>query len=182
MDRERRTGRMGFEVIRQSFMSAKRVGSEEATLRIHDFGDKNAVGVAGTSSTVPLQWYFSKVQFSEELSTTTWAEVYYRIRRIQMKSPTNGIRSRHQPRRWQREALAAWSVRLRGVVRVVTGAGKTFFAMQCMLAVWRRYPDAKVLIVVPTVALMDQWRVALRNELSLEDDDIDLIGGGDTSN
>ncbi len=52
MDRERRTGRMGFEVIRQSFMSAKRVGSEEATLRIHDFGDKNAVGVAGTSSTV----------------------------------------------------------------------------------------------------------------------------------
>ena len=95
-----------------------------------------------------------------------------------MESPTNGLRIRHQPRRWQREALAAWSLGFQGVVSVVTGAGKTFFAMQCMLAVWERYPDAKVLIAVPTVALMDQWRVALQNELTLEDADIDLVGGG----
>lgn len=95
-----------------------------------------------------------------------------------MESPTNGVRIRHQPRRWQREALAAWSVGYQGVVSVVTGAGKTFFAMQCMLAVWERYPDAKILIVVPTIVLMDQWRVALQSELTLEDADIDLVGGG----
>ena len=95
-----------------------------------------------------------------------------------MNSIATGILTRHQPRRWQLEALAAWSKEFRGVVSVVTGAGKTFFAMQCMQAVWERFPDAKVLVVVPTVALMDQWRVALRNELSFEDADIDLIGGG----
>ena len=61
---------------------------------------------------------------------------------------------------------------------VVTGAGKTFFAMQCMLVVWEQDADARVLIVVPTVALMDQWRVALQDELGIDDADIDLVGGG----
>ena len=88
------------------------------------------------------------------------------------------IRIRHRPRRWQRDALAAWSAELCGVVSVVTGAGKTFFAMQCMIAVWERHPEARVLIVVPTVALMDQWRAALQDELRLDDSDIDLVGGG----
>ena len=90
----------------------------------------------------------------------------------------NPIRVQRQPRRWQRDALAAWSSEFRGVVSVVTGAGKTFFAMQCMLAVWKQHTDAKVLVVVPTVALMDQWRVALQDELRVDDADIDLIGGG----
>ena len=61
---------------------------------------------------------------------------------------------------------------------VVTGAGKTFFAMQCMLALWDRYPNSKILITVPTVALMDQWRVALQEELKLSENEIDLVGGG----
>ena len=93
-------------------------------------------------------------------------------------SEMSAIHIRHRPRRWQRDALAAWSSELRGVVSVVTGAGKTFFAMQCMISVWERHPEARVLIVVPTVALMDQWRVALQDELGLDDADIDLVGGG----
>ena len=88
------------------------------------------------------------------------------------------IHLKRQPRRWQRAALAAWSSGFRGVVSVVTGAGKTFFAMQCMLAVWERHSDAKVLIVVPTIALMDQWRAALQDELGIDDADMDLVGGG----
>ena len=79
------------------------------------------------------------------------------------------MRTRHRPRQWQREALDAWTSEFRGVVSVVTGAGKTFFAMQCMLAVWDTRPQTRVLIVVPTIALMDQWRVALRDELKLQD-------------
>ncbi len=64
------------------------------------------------------------------------------------------------------------------MVSVVTGAGKTFFAMQCMVSVWKRHPEASVLVVVPTVALMDQWRAALQDELGIDDADIDLVGGG----
>lgn len=85
---------------------------------------------------------------------------------------------RREPRRWQIEALDAWSSQFRGVVSVVTGGGKTIFALLCIIAVWKQYPDARVLIVVPTVALMDQWRVALREELTIDDADIDLVGGG----
>ena len=47
-----------------------------------------------------------------------------------------------------------------------------------MTAVWERYPKAKVLIVVPTIALLDQWRAALQDELGIGDSDIGLIGGG----
>ncbi len=47
-----------------------------------------------------------------------------------------------------------------------------------MLAVWERHPEAKVLIVVPTIALMDQWRAALQNELMIDDADISALGGG----
>ena len=83
-----------------------------------------------------------------------------------------------EPRQWQRDALAAWTAGFQGVVSVVTGAGKTIFAMQCMLAVWERHPGTKVLIVVPTIALMDQWRAALHDELEIDPGDIDLVGGG----
>lgn len=87
--------------------------------------------------------------------------------------------TRNTPRRWQSNALSAWlSAGLQGVVSVVTGAGKTFFAMRCMLAVWERHPDAKVLVVVPTVALLDQWRVAIQDEMKIDHSKINLVGGG----
>ena len=36
------------------------------------------------------------------------------------------------PRGWQSEALGAWKKDCNGVVRVVTGGGKTFFALFCI--------------------------------------------------
>lgn len=57
-------------------------------------------------------------------------------------------------RRWQEEALAAWEAGgCRGIVGAVTGGGKTVFALAC---IERRRPET-ALIVVPTVALLDQW-------------------------
>jgi len=59
-----------------------------------------------------------------------------------------------QLRRWQAEALAAWEASgCRGIVGAVTGSGKTVFALAC---IERRKPET-ALIVVPTVALLDQW-------------------------
>jgi superfamily II DNA or RNA helicase len=57
-------------------------------------------------------------------------------------------------RRWQAEALATWEAAgCRGIVGAVTGGGKTVFALAC---IERRKPET-ALIVVPTVALLDQW-------------------------
>ena len=54
-----------------------------------------------------------------------------------------GWRLKNEPRRWQIEALGRWSDAYRGIVAVVTGAGKTFFAMQCMLSVRTSHPRCR---------------------------------------
>lgn len=63
-------------------------------------------------------------------------------------------------RAWQAEALAAWSTSCRGVVEAVTGTGKTRLA----IAAARTVLDVggRVLVLVPTLELVDQWQAALR--------------------
>ena len=73
----------------------------------------------------------------------------------------------YKPRAWQAAALDKWSADLRGVVRVVTGGGKTTFALFCMHEFWQRHPDGRIVILVPTLTLLDQWYVALREDLGV---------------
>lgn len=82
-------------------------------------------------------------------------------------------------RQWQHEALAAWKAAGdRGVAAVVTGGGKTVFAYACILDLVDRRPDAAVVVLVPTLALLDQWLVGLTDELGVAPEDIALHGGG----
>lgn len=84
-----------------------------------------------------------------------------------------------QLRLWQSEALTAWrNAGDRGVVAVVTGGGKTWFALACVLDLLKRKPDTAVVIVVPTVALLDQWVVVLTDDLGVPPEDIAMFGGG----
>src|SRR5262245_58226078 len=84
-----------------------------------------------------------------------------------------------QMRLWQSEALTAWrDAGDRGVVAVVTGGGKTWFALACVLDLLKRHPDTAVVIVVPTVALLDQWVVVLTDDLGVPPEDIAMFGGG----
>lgn len=75
-------------------------------------------------------------------------------------------------RAWQSEALQAWRTCVhRGIVEVVTGGGKTVFALACV----RDLKPDTVLVVVPTTALLEQWwaEVATFFELSL--DEVNII-------
>jgi superfamily II DNA or RNA helicase len=81
-------------------------------------------------------------------------------------------------RAWQQEALDRWLPRRRGVASVVTGAGKTTFALACISRMRIEVPDLRVLIVVPTIALLDQWMVELETSLALPRTDIAAHGGG----
>ena len=60
---------------------------------------------------------------------------------------------------WQRDAIDAWEQsERRGVVEAVTGSGKTYAAFEAMVRVLREHgAHASILIVVPTVTLLDQW-------------------------
>ena len=58
-------------------------------------------------------------------------------------------------RDWQAEALAVWTAAGRGVVEAVTGAGKTRLALAAVRLVVER--GGGVLVLVPGLALQDQW-------------------------
>ncbi len=68
-------------------------------------------------------------------------------------------------RAWQVEALSAWLVGSRGIVSAVTGGGKTILALACMQNFLAREPAGRVLVLVPSVALQDQWFVESQSAL-----------------
>lgn len=79
---------------------------------------------------------------------------------------------RFKPRTWQERALREWESGMRGVVSVVTGGGKTAFAEMCMLSFREHFPSGRIIVLVPTITLLDQWVVSLREELGVSAPDI----------
>lgn len=78
------------------------------------------------------------------------------------------------PRGWQIDAMQAWeSSGHRGIISVVTGGGKTVFALSCV----DRIKPVATLIIVPTAALLDQWWVEAASYFDLELDEINIISG-----
>lgn len=77
-------------------------------------------------------------------------------------------------RSWQLAALAEWkSAGHRGIVSVVTGGGKTVFALACI----DELRPTATLIVVPTAALLEQWWEEAANYFDLSLDEINIITG-----
>ena len=78
-------------------------------------------------------------------------------------------------REWQEKAFPLWWSKKRGIIKVVTGGGKTFFAIHCLKKYLEKNPKKLVLIVVPSIALLDQWYENLSQEYSNKE--ISLNGG-----
>jgi superfamily II DNA or RNA helicase len=75
-------------------------------------------------------------------------------------------------REWQRDAIARWkSAGNRGIVSVVTGAGKTVFALACV----DRLRPPSTLVVVPSTALLDQWWEAAATYFDLALDEVNIV-------
>lgn len=88
-----------------------------------------------------------------------------------------GWRLNLSPRDWQSTALQTWKAHRRGIVQVVTGGGKTVFAQLCLLDFFQEEESGQALIIVPTVSLLDQWCLALQDELNVRPDQIGLLSG-----
>lgn len=84
----------------------------------------------------------------------------------------------HPLRQWQAEAYEAWRPHRRGIVTVVTGAGKTYLALHCIVDFLAEMPQGHVLITVPTTALQDQWHAALVSQADFDESAIGMAGGG----
>ncbi len=94
------------------------------------------------------------------------------------EGPWTLLSARVTPHEWQRRCLGKWLPLRRGTVKVATGGGKTKFALLAAQELQRnRAPDLRMVIVVPTVPLMYQWRDELL-EGDVRADEVGLLGGG----
>jgi superfamily II DNA or RNA helicase len=80
-------------------------------------------------------------------------------------------------REWQAKAFPLWWAKKRGIVKVVTGGGKTVFAIHCLAKYLKENKDHLIFIVVPSIALLDQWYEGLQKDFN--EKDIALNGGGE---
>ncbi len=80
-------------------------------------------------------------------------------------------------REWQAKAFPLWWAKKRGIVKVVTGGGKTVFAIHCLAKYLKENKDHSIFIVVPSIALLDQWYEGLQKDFN--EKDIALNGGGE---
>ena len=62
----------------------------------------------------------------------------------------------------QQEAIKYWiKAKGKGTIEGCTGVGKTRIGLMTIKALLKKYPKFRVLVVVPTVALKEQWQVQL---------------------
>src|SRR2546425_842886 len=101
------------------------------------------------------------------------------VRRLHHGGPDYTIRPGLTPYKWQREALQSWNeTGKRGVLEVVTGAGKTVLALLALADCYTGNPDVRVTVLVPTKVLMYQWAVELVRLLGVPAGDVGLRGDG----
>lgn len=81
---------------------------------------------------------------------------------------------------WQRRCVDAWFENQRkGIIKVVTGAGKTILALGIAERLQREsIPDLRVAIVVPTIVLLDQWHEEIFARSNLPSGAVGRVGGG----
>ncbi|MGH9967257.1 MAG: DEAD/DEAH box helicase family protein [Pyrinomonadaceae bacterium] len=80
---------------------------------------------------------------------------------------------------WQERCVDAWfNNAKRGVIKVVTGAGKTILALAIAQRLQREENQLRIAVVVPTTVLLEQWREEFANRSNLPLDAIGLMGGG----
>jgi len=84
---------------------------------------------------------------------------------------------------WQEECLDVWfENNCRGIINVVTGAGKTVFALGAIARLESMLADdsgriLKIKIVVPKIFLANQWSQVLKEDLGVSNTDIGIFSG-----
>jgi len=89
--------------------------------------------------------------------------------------------------RWQKEAKKLWWENGgRGIVKVVTGAGKTIFALSLISDLFNSeaYKEGglRVIVIVPTTVLLDQWLIETMDKLHIPRKNIGVFYGKEKEN
>lgn len=87
--------------------------------------------------------------------------------------------------RWQKQCKKAWKGNSgKGIVKVITGAGKTVVALSLIEELFDRYQSGglKTVVVVPTTALLDQWEDEFLNTLNAPQEQVGTYYGESKDN
>lgn len=80
---------------------------------------------------------------------------------------------------WQKEAYEVWQANnYRGIFKVATGCGKTIFALSCLQRVIEEGYNVRVVIIVPSIALQNQWEEVLKDTFHVPAKKIGRVGDG----
>ena len=80
---------------------------------------------------------------------------------------------------WQKDCLENWkSNHYRGIVNVITGAGKTVVALAAIDLLLHQFPNLRIKVVVPTIPLANQWNQMLLKHAVCADEFPGFFGGG----
>jgi superfamily II DNA or RNA helicase len=83
-------------------------------------------------------------------------------------------------RDWQTVAQRLWvDNNYRGCVSVATGGGKTIFAISCFIRLQSLNPAARILVIVPSIALLDQWYSSFVSDFGLDESSIKILKSKD---
>lgn len=67
-----------------------------------------------------------------------------------------------EPRPYQKEAYKEWiKNNYKGIFAMATGTGKTITALNCVLEEYKKYKKHNIIIIVPTIDLVNQWKEEL---------------------
>jgi len=89
--------------------------------------------------------------------------------------------------RWQKEAKKKWwENNGKGIVKVVTGAGKTIFALSLISDLFNseayKNGGLRVIIIVPTTVILDQWLIETIDKLHIPRKNIGVFYGKEKEN
>lgn len=146
------------KALRQPFILTPDEQVQRQQLNILDYwGNKQQEGFADETS----------VDHPDAKSSVSESEVWRLIAGIEMHN-------------WQRECSQKWfESGHQGVVKVVTGAGKTILACAIIERLQNQVAhDLRVAVVVPTVVLLGQWYDLLKERSNLPAAAIGRLGGG----
>ena len=100
------------------------------------------------------------------------------LRKLKHPGPDYTVTDSLSPYGWQTRALEVWRQECRGTLEVVTGAGKTVFAISAIAELMTTSPGLRVSVLVPTKVLMYQWARELVSVLGVPPEDLGLRGDG----
>lgn len=80
-------------------------------------------------------------------------------------------------REWQKKSYMKWIMNKHtGILLGCTGSGKSIAALYCI-----QHVKVQTIIIVPTIALMNQWREEIVKHFNIPSESVGLIGDGNNS-